>query len=223
MCVRGKVPRFLRLCLLEAVFLRFRVAAVLGFHRGFPVLFGCLVSFHSGFERSLGCRAILPSQSLRLRVLRLRGREGLWACIIELVAAFVLGVLVFVMGRRYLVLQVVLPSRCGGLRLLRFVWNLFLGEGLGMVVMELSSGFDGSFFAVGRQAKRFFMFSYNVVLAVAMKDTFWVGVRGTFISFPLGVSIMAPASFIMRWAAAMSVTLSLPRMSMKASVVPSAT
>jgi len=61
------------------------------------------------------------------------------------------------------------------------------------------------------------------VLPVAMKAVFSVGLRGFVNGVFCGVVIVALASWMMSVAAAMSVVRSLPRMSMKASVVPSAT
>ena len=58
---------------------------------------------------------------------------------------------------------------------------------------------------------------------MAMKATFSVGLRGFFRGVFWGVVIVAPASWMMSVDAAMSVVRSLPLMSMKASVVPSAT
>ena len=60
-------------------------------------------------------------------------------------------------------------------------------------------------------------------LAAAMKVTFCFGSKLMVSVFPSGVVIFAPASCIISHAAAMSVVRSFPRMSMKASVVPSAT
>ena len=69
----------------------------------------------------------------------------------------------------------------------------------------------------------FSMVWWRFGFAVAMKATFSLGLRGFVRRVSCGVVIMALASWIMRVAAAMSVVRSLPLMSMKASVVPSAT
>jgi len=66
------------------------------------------------------------------------------------------------------------------------------------------------------------MVCWSFVFAVAMNATVSVGLNGLVKGVFWGVVMVAPASCMIRVAAAMSVVRSLPRMSMKASVVPSA-
>jgi len=68
-----------------------------------------------------------------------------------------------------------------------------------------------------------FIFLCMLLFPEAMKDNLCVGVSGASSFLPSEVVTMPPASATMSRAAAVSVTRSLPLMSTKASVVPSAT
>lgn len=67
------------------------------------------------------------------------------------------------------------------------------------------------------------MVRWRLAFPAAMNFTVSVGLSGLVRGVFSGVVMVAPASWMMRVAAAMSVVRSLPRRSMNASVVPSAT